>query len=50
MGALFFLIRGGEEVKIEDFTDIISLLEREFASYSVYPEPSLPFLGEQWVF
>ncbi|HPT63879.1 MAG TPA: anthranilate synthase component I family protein [Candidatus Atribacteria bacterium] len=44
-GRYSFLIRGGEEVKIEDFTNIISLLEREFASYSVYPEPSLPFLG-----
>ncbi len=44
-GRYSFLIWGGEEIKIEDFTDIISLLEREFPSYSVYPEPSLPFLG-----
>ncbi|MDI3542749.1 MAG: anthranilate synthase component [Candidatus Atribacteria bacterium] len=44
-GRYSFLIWGGEEIKIEDFTDIISLLEREFPSYSVYPEPSLPFIG-----
>ncbi len=44
-GRYSFLIWGGEEVKVEEFADVISLLEEKFPSYSVYPEPSLPFLG-----